>query len=280
MAQLPKSIQVDGPKPFLRWAGSKRQILSVLSSYWRPSHRRYLEPFAGSACLFFRIQPKKAILGDINHELIHTYVEIKYRLNEVIKELSYLKKGRDEFLRLRNLNPMNITKAERAARFIYLNRFCFNGLYRTNLAGKFNVPYGGEKAGELPSSQQLKSCSRLLKSAKLVGGSFERVLTHARSGDFIYLDPPFSVEANRVFKEYNSAVFDWTELEILRTWLEILAKNKIDFLVSYAQSSEADFLRKDFFCKEISVRRNISGFASGRRESREVLISWRPITAS
>lgn len=264
--------------PFLRWAGGKRQILPALETFWKPAHRRYVEPFAGSACLFFRLQPKDALLGDINKELIATYVEVKYRVASVVEELAKLKKGRTNYLRLRTLDVNNLSAAKRAARFIYLNRFCFNGLYRTNLKGEFNVPYGGEKSGEIPSEDALRSCSRLLKTAKLVSGDFEKVLNKVEEGDFVYMDPPFSVEAKRVFKEYNSSIFSNSDLIRLRRWLELFARRKVDFLVSYAECDEADYLKKDFFYRTISVRRNIAGFSAQRCFSKEVLISSSPIS--
>ena len=170
-----KRDPLDKPRSFLRWAGSKKQILPILHTHWNSSFTRYVEPFAGSACLFFRIQPKRALLGDINKDLISTYIEVKYRVAEVIEELSKLEKGRDNYLRLRGIDVTELTRSEKAARFIYLNRFCFNGLYRTNLKGQFNVPYGGERSGGIPTDKALRSCSRMLKRANHIAGGFEKV---------------------------------------------------------------------------------------------------------
>src|SRR5580658_6327776 len=131
--------------PFLRWAGSKRRLLPTLQTFWTKKHKRYIEPFAGSACLFFAIKPPKAILGDLNPELISTYIEVKYRLPGVLAELAKLPPwNKREYLRLRSLDTATLEPRARAARFIYLNRFCFNGIYRTNLKGQFNVPYSGD----------------------------------------------------------------------------------------------------------------------------------------
>src|SRR5262249_6483200 len=116
------------PVPLLRWAGSKRRLIPILRTYWRPDYERYLEPFAGSACLFFCLNPKRAILGDLNHELISTYLEIKYRPDALHERLSKLRPGRSEYKRLRSLDPGRLSGAARAARFVYLNRYCFNGL--------------------------------------------------------------------------------------------------------------------------------------------------------
>jgi DNA adenine methylase len=245
----------------------------VLSSYWSNQYNRYVEPFAGSACLFFRLRPKQAILGDLNAELIATYREVKHRLPAVISALRKLKKSRIEYLKLRATEPLSLTPSARAARFIYLNRFCFNGLYRTNRSGQFNVPYGGDKSGNIPSESFLKNCSRFLKNAALFAGDFEKILKKVRSGDFVYMDPPFSVNARRVFNEYDAAIFGLEDLQRLRRWMEILAEMNIKFLVSYAECDEADFLRKGFHTEVVTVKRHIAGFTESRLYSNELLIS-------
>lgn len=268
-----RRVVTDQPRSFLRWAGSKKQILPLLERHWNPTFTRYVEPFAGSACLFFRIQPGKALLGDINPDLIATYVEVKYRVSGVIAELAKLEKGREHYLRLRGLDASKLSRAQQAARFIYLNRFCFNGLFRTNLKGQFNVPYGGERSGAIPTDETLRACSRMLKHAHLIHGGFQKVLEKVTTGDFVYLDPPYSVEARRVFKEYSAASFGEKDLYSLRSWLEQLADRNINFLVSYAESDEADVLRRGFYSTVVSVRRNIAGFSTKRLKSNEILIS-------
>ena len=130
---------VRGASPFLRWAGSKRQLLPVLAAYWSDDYCRYVEPFAGSACLFFHLQPPKALLADINQELVLTYQVVRSHPHEVAAALGCLRKSRSNFLDLRAAVPTLLSAPQRAARFIYLNRFCFNGLYRTNRKGQFNV---------------------------------------------------------------------------------------------------------------------------------------------
>jgi len=258
-------------QPLLRWAGSKRQLVATLSQFFDPeSHERYVEPFAGSACLFFSIEPKQALLGDINRELICTYRDVKYRHKDVQNRLRTFRKTEEEFLRRRKAGRRNATRAYRAARFIYLNRCCFNGIYRTNRKGEFNVPYGGNGSGPIPST--LRNHARALRSAVLVSGDFEKVLARTKPGDFVYLDPPFSVGSRRVFREYDASQFDFGSIWRLRIWLEELAANKISFLVSYALCKEAQFLARGFHTKTVNVRRNIAGFAKHRRSARELLI--------
>lgn len=271
--QTPKIEKTESQRPFLRWAGSKKQLLPNLSEYWNGSYKRYVEPFAGSACLFFQIKPSKAILGDINKELIATYTEVKYHVNDLIVELSKLKNSREKYLELRNKEISQMSSTEKAARFIYLNRFCFNGLYRTNRKGQFNVPYGGERSGSIPSNEVLKQCSKSLSNAVLVKGSFEKVLARVELGDFVYMDPPFSVKARRVFNEYSATSFSEKDIELLRNWMEQFRERGIGFLVSYAESEEADYLKDGFFSKVVRVKRNIAGFSINRQHCNEVLIS-------
>lgn len=260
--------------PFLRWAGSKRRLLPILKTFWTEKHKRYLEPFAGSACLFFSLKPPKAILGDLNPELIATYLEVKYRVRAVLDELAEIPlANRKEYLRLRSADSGELSPSKRAARFIYLNRFCFNGIYRTNLQGKFNVPYSGDRCGTFPGPEIFHDCSRRLRNTRFVWGDFELVLRQARRGDLVYMDPPFAVRARRVFREYDPSTFTHGDIKRLRSWMERLNAARINFVVSYAESDEADLLRRNFAYQVVSVRRNIAGFASFRTMTNEVLIS-------
>jgi DNA adenine methylase len=260
--------------PFLRWAGSKRRLLSILQTFWTQKHKRYVEPFAGSACLFFAIKPPKAILGDLNPELIATYVEVKYRIAAVLKELKFLRpEDKEEYNRLRAIDTSTMAPPARAARFIYLNRFCFNGLYRTNMAGHFNVPYSGVRCGSVPQDEVFRKCSSRLRTARFINGDFENVLNHAEKGDLVYMDPPFAVRARRVFRQYDPSTFTSEDIFRLRRWMEHLNAARINFVVSYAESDEADVLRRNFSYETVSVRRNIAGFAGHRALTNELLIS-------
>jgi len=264
------------PSPFLRWAGSKKQLLPSLALYWRHGHGRYIEPFAGSAALFFHLAPAEALIADINADLITTYTEVSGHPRAVANRLAKLPKGPNAYRRLRALDPGVMSPTDRSARFIYLNRYCFNGLYRTNSAGRFNVPYGGGKTGKLPSSRHLIECSRLLGSASIMCASFEVTLEEARADDFVYLDPPFRVDRQRVFTEYTASQFGPSHVHSLREWLVRLDRANVRFLLSYAASDEAEYLRKGFHFALVSVRRNIAGFAASRRFTAEMLISNAP----
>jgi DNA adenine methylase len=220
------------------------------------------------------LKPAKAILGDMNPELISTYIEVKYRLAAVLRELAAMPPwNKDEYLRLRSLDTSMLDPHVRAARFIYLNRFCFNGIYRTNLRGQFNVPYSGDGCGSMPQNDVFELCSRHLRAARFVNGDFARVLSQAEKGDLVYMDPPYAVRARRVFREYDPSTFTHEDIARLRAWMERLNAAGINFVVSYAESDEANILKKNFSYETVAVRRNVAGFAAHRAMTNELLIS-------
>jgi len=265
-------------KPLLRWAGSKRQMLPILSSAAPDSFHRYLEPFAGSACLFFHLNPKESILGDINAPLIETYRTVRRWPNAVANRLSAMERSAENYYQFRAANPKTISPSARAARFIYLNRLCFNGLYRTNADGCFNVPYGGAKSGALPSSTVLADASQALTRCRLICGDFSNVLRCTGEGDFVYMDPPYRTAARRTFREYDALDFSAADLERLKMWLELLDKRGATFLVSYAESEEGHMLASGYHSTIVEVTRNISGFIGSRGRCNELLISNRALT--
>ena len=258
---------------FLRWAGSKRKLLPVLLDLVPKDFERYVEPFAGSACLFFTLQPRRAVLGDINDELINAYREVRRSPKEVIDGLSELDPNKENYYRVRAINPSELNGPHRAARFIYLNRLCFNGLYRTNKRGEFNVPFGGYRCGPIPSDECLRLSAAFLRRASLISGSFERTLERTKTGDFVYLDPPYCIRSRRVFNEYSHFSFGADQLISLRQHLDRLDHMGVPFLVSYGLSREARELAKGFRYREVIVQRQIAGFSAKRRKNRELLIT-------
>ncbi len=260
-------------KPFLRWAGSKRQIVKRLAEHWPGGNTRYVEPFAGSACLFFELEPRSALLGDINSDLIEMYEVVCKNPRDLRRSLSRWKNDRTEYYRVRKMTPSALSDVDRAARFIYLNRFCFNGLYRTNGSGHFNVPYGGGKSGSIPSVEMLNEASRLLSRSDLISGDFEQVLQDVKSTDFVYLDPPFSMTERRSFTEYAPETFGQRDMVRLRAAIENLDKLGATFLLSYADCDEGKQLVKDFPTYRVETKRNIAGFPGSRRPATELVVT-------
>ncbi len=258
-------------RPIIRWAGSKRAIVDRLKAYWPRGARRYVEPFAGSACLFFELRPKQALIGDLNPELIGCYRALSRDSSLVLECLRRLPKGKKAYYNIRDRDPEALSDFEMAARFLYLNRNCFNGLYRTNASGMFNVPYGPPRTRDNEFQNRILDAGRALRGVTLLHADFEETLSHVTRGDFVYLDPPYVVESRRVFSEYLPGSFASYDLERLRRALVRLDAAGIPFLVSYADSSEARELLEAWQPRRIWTQRHIAGFAAARRGSFELL---------
>lgn len=260
-------------RPFLRWAGSKRQILATLAEYWQPSFERFVEPFCGSASLFSHLRPRSALLSDVNSELIGALKAVKMDPKGVARNLVQWPITEDSYYEVRALPPDSLDPITRAARLVYLNRLCFNGLYRTNLKGEFNVPWGGLRSGRMPSTSDLERYSQLLQRAELHCMDFEQAIAWATPQDFVYLDPPYRVTAKRVFREYMPSGFGPDDINRLRICLESLHSQRIAFVLSYAESPEALTLASGFSVQTVSVRRQIAGKETSRMPAKEVIIS-------
>jgi DNA adenine methylase len=255
--------------PLFRWAGSKRKVLPLLASYWTPRFKRYIEPFAGSAALFFMLAPQRAVLGDINRHLIEAYEVIRDRPDDVHKAVSKLPRSESRYYQVRSSAPL--TPFGRAVRFVYLNRNCFNGIYRTNSRGVFNVPYAHDDPGSIPPIEGFRRCALLLQKARLRCLEFGRLLSIVRAGDFVYLDPPYAVESRRVFREYDSREFTRRDLTRLGEHLTSIDASGASFVISYADCREARDLFEAWHVRRILVRRHIAGFVSARRSAFELL---------
>ncbi len=260
--------------PFLRWAGSKRSLLKQISPAIPQNINKYIEPFAGSASLFFKISPQKAVLGDLNRELVETYWAIVEDHVEVWQKLSQLPLGKDAYYEIRAKDQSQLSETERAARFIYLNRFCFNGLYRTNKSGQFNVPYGSPRSLNIPSEQQLGSCADALRNAKILHCDFENLVSqNVENGDLVYLDPPFYTQKTRTFREYNASPFSGDDLQRLKSLLKLIEEKSASFILSYAYCEEALEAFSEYKHTTTLTRRNISGFPQHRKIAKELIVS-------
>jgi DNA adenine methylase len=222
--------------PFLKWAGGKRRLReSILPHLPLPaSDRRYFEPFLGGGAVFFSLLPKQAILSDLNPELIEAFIAVRDDVESVIARLAGLRNEHTEFYRMRAKQPR--TRVGRAARFIYLNKTCFNGLFRVNLLGEFNVPFGrhGPRLN-VCDENQLRSASLALADTELATSDFGPILRRARAGDVVYLDPPYTVaHSNNGFIEYNARVFSWKDQYRLARIAERLLDRDVYVAISNA----------------------------------------------
>ena len=264
-------------KPFLRWAGSKRKLIPKLISYWDKSFSRYVEPFMGSAVLFFAIKPSSAILSDINVNLIETFCAVRDHHRAISNRLSRFPLGKDEYYKIREEDTSKLSTLDQAARFIYLNRYCFNGLYRTNQSGKFNVPYAASKTGRLPTQNDLSNVAKILTSAEIKARDFEETLQDVHAGDFVYMDPPYAVQNRKIFRQYGPECFGTEDLTRLASSLPRLDRCGATFLVSYAMCQEALEAFAGWNIRQAQTQRSIAGFSRHRCKAIEILVSNRKL---
>lgn len=223
-------------KPFLKWPGGKRWIVPHIAQIVRArSFNRYFEPFLGGGAVFFGLHPERAVLSDINPDLILTYIQVRDRHKEVIDELKNLQVDASTYLRVRAETPSS--DLDTAVRFLYLNRTAFAGMYRLNREGRFNVPYGGGQRTPEPlwRDNLLAGASTALTNVELRCLDFENVIEDARAGDLLYCDPTYTVaHNNNGFVRYNERNFSWEDQQRLARAATSAAERGAVVLVSNA----------------------------------------------
>lgn len=260
-------------EPFLKWAGGKRWFVHNYSHLLPTKYKRYIEPFLGSGAVFFHLLPPKAILADVNSELINAYQQIKVVPNVIEKRLHrYQALHNSEFYYMLR-DKITDDPIERAIRFIYLNRTCWNGLYRVNLKGEFNVPMGTKTLIEFPA-KYLQTVSEYLKKATLLVSDFEPIIEAARDGDFVYIDPPYTVAHNtNNFIKYNAKLFSWEDQVRLCCAVKRAALRGVFIAISNANHESIKSLYAGFgqhHCVErVSV---LSGKPDHRMRTTELII--------
>jgi DNA adenine methylase len=270
--QIPKETN---PRPFLKWAGGKSRLMQQYIPYFPKSYKNYYEPFLGGGAVFFYLQPKAATLTDINAELINTYCCVKDRVEELISLLKEhkIRHNKDYYYSVRN--ESGGTDLEKAARLIYLNKTCFNGLYRVNSQGKFNVPLGRYQNPNICSEVLLKTASEALSHAEIKHRNFIDVLNYAtNSDDFIYFDPPYyPVSETSYFTAYSSYRFAKEQQVELKDVFEKLAERGVKVMLS---NSDCEFIRNlynSFNIHTISASRAINSNAKKRGKITELLVT-------
>jgi len=246
-------------KPFLKWAGGKTQLIPVLSKYIPTNYNKYIEPFIGGGAFFFYLNPKKAIISDSNEELITTYKAVRDDVEEIIAILNGYKNEESFFYKIRTLNPFKLSNTERAARLIYLNKTCFNGLYRVNKKGDFNVPYG-KRIGDFLNREQLRYSSEFLQKVEIFHSDYFTTLKkYAEKGDFIFLDPPYyPVGKYSDFKRYTKEFFYHNDHVILKEEFDRLVKIGCHVILTNSDHPVVMNLFQDYRIKVIDTKRLIS----------------------
>jgi len=284
---LPKKTSATSfPIPFVKWAGGKRKLAPLLietfPQEFNPLKHRYFEPFIGGGALMFalgnpeselHISGKNLFINDMNPELTNTYEVIRDNVGALIKELEILSRKINEktFYEIRATVPRS--KVARAARFIYLNKTCFNGLWRVNSKGEFNVPFGKSKNPSLFNEENLRACSKRLKGSTISNQSFEKAVRKARKGDLVYFDPPYiPLSPSASFSAYAKEGFGLNEQQLLAETIFELNQKGVYVLLS---NSDTPLTRKIFkrvlTLRRILMARTISSSGSTRNPVYEVL---------
>ena len=264
-------------KPILKWAGGKTQILTHLIRKVPENYGKYIEPFFGGGALYFALSPEKAIIADSNPELINFYKIVAKDVDSLIDELDGYVNDKDFFYEMRAKDTNRLSKVEAAARTLYLNRTAFNGLYRVNKKGQFNVPFGAYKNPTIVNSQQLLLASRLLKEATIVSGDYKDVIaTYAEERDFIFLDPPYlPVSEYSDFKRYTKEQFyeeDQVELSLL---VKKLNDKGCHILLTNSNHPLIHDLYSNYSIEVHQTKRNISS-KGNKRKGEDVIVSAIP----
>jgi DNA adenine methylase len=265
-------------QPLLKWAGGKQWLAPAAPSLAPPAWAgRYYEPFVGGAAFFFALEPGRATLSDRNEELIRTYRALRSDTGGVIRLLSGYRFESDFYYRMRSRTP--VSERAVAARFIFLNRTCWNGLYRTNLDGRFNTPFGRFiYPPTICDTSRLQLAARLLRRPRLRTGDFETVTAKASSGDFVYFDPPYITgHQNNGFLKYNAQLFSWADQERLATVAVRLATSGVNVLVSNADHPAVLALYKGLYYYRAVRRSLIAGSLEARGLVGEALLSSYPL---
>jgi DNA adenine methylase len=269
-------------RPFLKWAGGKRQLLPDIKNLLPvDAFNRYFEPFVGAGAVFFDLQLRNAIINDYNEELINCYRTIKDDPETLIKEVRKYPHTKEAFYTLRALDRTpefaSIPKVQRAARIIYLNKTCFNGLFRVNSRGQFNVPFGDYTNPKIIEESVIKAISEYLNSAniQILQGDFADAVKTATRGDFIYFDPPYDpVSATASFTSYSLNSFNRGAQIRLKETCDDLTKRGCKVLIS---NSSTEFIRdlysnNHYTIVEVKAARNINSVGYGRDKISELLI--------
>ncbi len=265
---------------FLKWAGGKRRTLTDLEALFPPKIDRYFEPFLGGGAVFFFIKqkydPKFCMISDINKDLIETYKAVRDNPKELMGFLNYFKKENSDkfyYSTRERFNKNAIKGLRRCAAFIYLNKTCFNGLYRVNSKNEFNVPYGKHKNPEIYNENSIFLASQLLKGVKIKHQDYRKILNYIKKGDFAYLDPCYDPMKITSFANYTPKRFcEMDRIELAKTIKEL--KNKgAHIVLSNNNLPEIKEIYSDFNIKEILSSRSISSDARGRGKVIELAIS-------
>ncbi|MCL4308555.1 MAG: DNA adenine methylase [Candidatus Thermoplasmatota archaeon] len=264
-------------RPFLKWAGGKAQLLAQMKPFFPKDYRTYFEPFLGGGAVFFHLRPEKAVLSDSNPELINTFTVVRDDPLGLMRALDVHFPQRTEesyFYKVRATDPSTLSSVERAARTIFLNKTCFNGLYRVNADGNFNVPWGGYRNPTLYDHENLLAASALLRGKKIVLADYQKICSKAKVGDFAYLDPPYHpLSETSQFTSYTKEDFGNREQRKLAEVYRRLDRRGVLAMLSNSATPFVRTLYDGFHIEFLKATRAINSKGTGRGPIDELLIT-------
>lgn len=282
LSATPLSVATDHPqpqraKPFLKWAGGKKQLLPQLLSRLPRHFHRYYEPMVGGGALFFYLAPQGAFLSDTNSELINAYKVLQSALDPLIVALRDHIYQQEYYYQLRDADRLpeyaNWSNVQKASRLIFLNKTCFNGLFRVNAKGYFNTPFGRYSNPRIVDELNLRLCHQALKGTTLEATSFEQIAKTVKVDDFVYFDPPYATSgAGSPFTAYCAAGFDLAMHRELRDFCSFLNRQQVKFMLSNSFSPETIELFSAFRVETVQARRAINSKVEGRGEIKEIIV--------
>ena len=270
---------MNGIPTFVKWAGGKKQLLEQFKPHFPHKINRYFESFVGGGAVAFYIikhyKPKEVYLSDNNEELINTYLVIRDSVERLISQLKEYKKSHSKefYYEVRAENPKNLSPLERAVRFVYLNKTCFNGLYRVNSKGEFNVPIGSYKNPSIVNEKELREISKLLKDVNIKAQQFNKIESRVRRNDFVYFDPPYYPIKRGSFTTYTKESFlDKEQMELARLF-KVLDKKGARVMLSNSDSKFIKGLYKGYNIGIVKASRMINCDAKGRGKINEIIVT-------
>lgn len=268
---------LPAPRPLLKWVGGKTQLLQQMQPFLPKTFRRYFEPFVGGAALFFDLRARRpdmpAFLSDVNAELVNCYVAVRDDVEAVIRALRRHRYESAYYYEIRAQNPAALASAERAARTIFLNKTGYNGLYRVNRSGQFNVPFGRFTNPVFCDVDNLHACARALRDVSIEHADFSSVLEVAQKGDFVYFDPPYvPLSSTSDFTAYIPSGFGAAEQEELAEVFRALAKRGVHVLLSNSDTPIVRKLYAGFKIERVYASRSVNSVATGRGKLAEVMV--------
>ena len=264
--------------PPIKWAGGKRQLLPHLLASQPPAWNRYWEPFAGGAALFFALNRPGSYLSDTNPDLINLYQVIRDDVDALITDLRHHRNEAAYFYAIRAIPPESLSPIARASRFLFLNKTCFNGLFRVNHQGRFNVPFGRYAHPLIVDPDGLHAAHRVLHTAEIVQADYTAIRSIAQPGDFVYMDPPYApVSSTANFTQYTAQGFGWPDHVALADTIRFLASRGCFVMASNANVPAIHSLYRGLWIQVVPARRAINADTSKRTGATEVIITTYPV---